>query len=388
MRKWLILLLGTALLAGCGQGGATEPAAVGELPVVQEAVGAMIAEAVIEPAHWSELSFTTGGTVVEVSVDPGDAVAEGDLLVQLDPTDAALAVQEAEAALAAAQAQLAQVKAGARPEEIAEAESRLSDAEAVLSQAEAQRDQLAAGATAAEVAAAQAEVAAAEAEQRAALQQRDRAYEQKDEEVREQADYQLYAANEAVAAARARLDAAQSGAMARLREAGAGVEASSAQREVAQAELDLLKAGVTPEEVAVSVAAVQQAEAALAIARAALERTEIRAPFAGTVTRVDIEVGETAAAGEVIVVLAILDQLQARTVDLTELDVAQLTEGQAAVVKVDALPDVELSGRVARIGLRSVDYRGDVTYPVTVELEENVPGLRWGMTALVEIEVD
>ncbi len=87
-------------------------------------------------------------------------------------------------------------------------------------------------------------------------------------------------------------------------------------------------------------------------------------------------------------VLAILDRLQARTVDLTELDVAQLTEGQAAVVKIDALPDVELSGRVARIGLRSVDYRGDVTYPVTVELEENVPGLRWGMTALVEIEVD
>jgi multidrug efflux pump subunit AcrA (membrane-fusion protein) len=388
MRKWLILLLGAALLSGCGQGGAAEPAAVGELPVVQEAVGAMIAEAVIEPAHWSELSFTTGGTVVEVSVDPGDAVAEGDLLVQLDRTDAELAVQEAEAALAAAQAQLAQVKAGARPEEIAEAESRLSDAGAMLSQAEAQRDQLAAGATAAEVAAAQAEVAAAEAEQRAALQQRDRAYEQKDKEVREQADYQLYAAREAVAAARARLDAAQSGATARLREAGAGVEASSAQQDVARAELDLLKAGVTPEEIAVSVAAVQQAEAALAIAKVALERTEIRAPFAGTVTRVDIEVGETAAPGEVIVVLAILDQLQARTVDLTELDVAQLTEGQAAVVKVDALPDVELGGRVARIGLRAVDYRGDVTYPVTVELEENVQGLRWGMTALVEIEVD
>lgn len=388
MRKWLILLLGAALLAGCGQGGAAEPAAVEEVPVVQEAEGAVIAEAVIEPVHWGELLFTTGGTVVEVLVDPGDTVAEGDLLVQLDPTDGELAVQEAEAALAAAQAQLAQVKAGPRPEEIAEAESRLSDAQAALSQAVAQRDQLTAGATEAEVAAAQAEVAAAEAEQRAALQQRDRAYEQKDKEVREQADYQLYAANEAVAAAQAQLDAAQSGGAARLREAGAGVQASSAQRDVAQAELDLLKAGVTPEEIAVSEAAVQQAEAALAMAKAALERTAIRAPFAGAVTRVDIEVGETAAPGEVVVVLAILDQLQARTVDLTELDVAQVTEGQAAAVKVDALPDVELRGRVARIDLRSVDYRGDVTYPVTVELEENVPGLRWGMTALVELKAD
>jgi hypothetical protein len=35
-----------------------------------------------------------------------------------------------------------------------------------------------------------------------------------------------------------------------------------------------------------------------------------------------------------------------------------------------------------------VDYRGDVTYPVNLEIEETAPGLRWGMTALVEIELD
>jgi hypothetical protein len=43
---------------------------------------------------------------------------------------------------------------------------------------------------------------------------------------------------------------------------------------------------------------------------------------------------------------------------------------------------------VARIGLRSEDYRGDVVYPVIVELDEDAPGLRWGMTAVVEIETD
>jgi HlyD family secretion protein len=90
----------------------------------------------------------------------------------------------------------------------------------------------------------------------------------------------------------------------------------------------------------------------------------------------------------VVLVLATLDQLQARTVDLTELDVARVVEGQVAVVTVDALPDVELRGRVARIELQSEDYRGDVTYPVYVELEEGVAELRWGMTAMVEIEVD
>ena len=91
---------------------------------------------------------------------------------------------------------------------------------------------------------------------------------------------------------------------------------------------------------------------------------------------------------EVLVVLATLDRLLARTADLTELDVARVAEGQAAAVTVDALPDLQLSGYVARIDLQSVDYRGDVTYPVFIELDENAPGLLWGMTAVVEIEVD
>jgi HlyD family secretion protein len=103
---------------------------------------------------------------------------------------------------------------------------------------------------------------------------------------------------------------------------------------------------------------------------------------------VEVDPGDAVTAGEAVVVLATLDQLQARTVDLTELDVARVVEGQVAVVTVDALPGVELTGRVARIGLQSEDYRGDVTYPVYVELEEDVPELRWGMTAMVEIEAD
>ena len=86
--------------------------------------------------------------------------------------------------------------------------------------------------------------------------------------------------------------------------------------------------------------------------------------------------------------LATLDHLLARTVDLTELDVARVTEGMSAVVTVDALPDVEFTGHVIRIGLQAVDYRGDVTYPVYVELDDAAPELRWGMTTMVEIEAD
>ena len=85
--------------------------------------------------------------------------------------------------------------------------------------------------------------------------------------------------------------------------------------------------------------------------------------------------------------LATLDRLQARTVDLTELDVAQVAEGQPVAVTVDALPDLTLAGSVREIALQAGDYRGDVVYDLTVELNDvsDAP-LRWGMTALVEIE--
>ena len=140
MKRWTFLLLaGMLLLTGCSQVKTEEPVPADAVPVVsRDAEGKVVAEAVIEPAHWSELRFTSGGTVVEVLVEPGDEVAAGDLLVRLDPTGAELAVQEAEAALASAEAQLALTEAEPRPEEIAAAEAQLEAALAALSRATAE----------------------------------------------------------------------------------------------------------------------------------------------------------------------------------------------------------------------------------------------------------
>jgi HlyD family secretion protein len=395
MNRWAYLLLvGALLFTGCAQLAVADPTPAGTEPAASQSEDSdrtIIAEAVVEPVRWSDLGFLTDGTVADVLVEEGERVDEGALLVQLDPRDAELRVQQTEAALILARAQLAQVMAGPRREEIVEAEAQLADAASGLARAMAQRDQLGAGALEADVAAAQAEVAGAETEQLVALNRRNDVYDRdrrKDEDARKQADYDLLAANEALTAARLRLEAAQAIGYARLRAAQAGVTLASAQQKEAAARLALLEAGVRAEDVAVSEVMVQQAEAALETARAALEDTELRAPFSGTVTEINVDIGETAAPGDVIVVLATLDRLQVLTTDLIELDVARLREGQPVIVKVDALPDVSLSGRVTRIDLQSVDHHGDVTYPVTVELEETVPELRWGMTAMVEIEAD
>jgi multidrug resistance efflux pump len=137
-------------------------------------------------------------------------------------------------------------------------------------------------------------------------------------------------------------------------------------------------------------ARLQQTELAVAQLELQLQDTELRAPFAGTAVDVEVEAGDQVNPGEVVVVLATLDQLQARTTDLTELDVGRVTVEQPVTVSVDALPDREFAGLVREIALQGQDYRGDVVYAVTVELADPdvAEALRWGMTAMVEIETD
>jgi multidrug efflux pump subunit AcrA (membrane-fusion protein) len=405
IRNGLLMLMVIGLLAGCAGSTATTKTEVAEAlrAPVREDEGAVIAEATIVPAVWSELRFVGDGTVVEVLVEEGDEVAAGDLLVRLDATDAELGVLEAEAALALAEAQLAQVQAGPRQQEITVARARLAAAEVALAQAVAQQDELAAGATDAQIAATRAEIAAARITLRQAEEEHDdtldcvevRKENGEKEKVcpllgptEERARFALEAANDALVVAQVELAALQDGVEPQLRAAQAGVESAAAQREAAQAQLDLVKAGSRPEEIASVEVQVAQAAVAVAAAESALERFELRAPAAGTVTKVTVDVGETAAPGEVVVILASLDQLQARTTDLTELDIARVAEGQSVMVTVDALPGDEFRGRVTRIGEQSADYRGDVTYPVFIALDGDVPGLRWGMTALVEIDTE
>ncbi|WP_202234936.1 efflux RND transporter periplasmic adaptor subunit [Actinacidiphila reveromycinica] len=58
------------------------------------------------------LNFTTGGTLTEVDVKPGDTVKKGQVLAKVDPTAAKETLQQDEASLTAAQASLTKVEEG------------------------------------------------------------------------------------------------------------------------------------------------------------------------------------------------------------------------------------------------------------------------------------
>ena len=429
MRRGIALLVvGVLLLSGCGMlpggDGAGDGSSGGSEAVAEEGFlsldsdASVMAEAVVEPARWTSVGFKGQGEVVEVLVEPGDVVAEGDLLIVLDNTDAVLGAKRAEAAVENAMAQLAIMRAGARPEEVAAIEAQVEAADATLAEVAARRDDLAGGASGADVQGAEAQVGSLALQRRVAYDAYLEALNATCKDVEsggflnigglnigglggigggtkrvcpdpllpEQKRLELAAADAQLAASQAQLDLIRSGAdPAQLRAALAGVSSASAQRDANQAQLDLVLAGPTPEQLAIAEAGIAQAEAALDKAKAALVFTEVRAPFAGTVVAVEADMGNMAVPGQVAVVLATLDELKVRTTDLSELDVAHVAVGNEVLVTVDSLPGEEFTGIVSHVDLQAENSRGEVTYGVTVDLTDagGTP-LRWGMTAWVE----
>jgi multidrug resistance efflux pump len=118
--------------------------------------------------------------------------------------------------------------------------------------------------------------------------------------------------------------------------------------------------------------------------RAALANAEVRAPFDGTITNLDLKVGEFASAGQPVLTIADLSSWVVKTTDLTENDVVNVTQGQTVDVTLDALPGVTLRGKVLSIGQNYTKNLGNVVYEVTVALTDPNPNVRWGLTAQVK----
>ena len=107
------------------------------------------------------------------------------------------------------------------------------------------------------------------------------------------------------------------------------------------------------------------------------------APFDGVIADAPIRAGQYVNAGTPLVMIGAAP-LHIETTDLSEKDVAGIAIGSKAQVSFDALPGVKADGTVSQIAPKSSKTTG-VNYTVTIELGEIPAGLRWGMTALVEV---
>jgi HlyD family secretion protein len=166
----------------------------------------------------------------------------------------------------------------------------------------------------------------------------------------------------------------------------AEIAAAEADIQRAQAQLELVQAGARPETIAAAEAEVAAAEAALEQAKVALAETELKAPSAGEVATLDAKVGEQVNPGTPMVTLADLSEWQIETDDLTELGIVKVQGGDPVMVTFDAIPDLELPGKVVRIKPIGENKMGDMTYTVIIAPDQHDERLRWNMTASVAIE--
>lgn len=381
----------------------------------------VVADAKVVPVQSANLSMSAGGIVKQLSVQEGDIVADGQVLIKLDDAQQRVAVAQAQANVQSAQANLDELLAGARTQEIAQAEAgvvaaqaaynRLANAgspgsiaaaQATVAQAQASLQQVLEGPTEGQLIAATADLKNAEAQLRNATSAYNKIKDQNDVGMRPES-LALEQATIAYEGAKARLADLQNGATpATIAAARAGVnqaqvqldtaknsapmDLASAQAAVdqAQAQLDLVKAGARPEAIQIAEANVAAATASLQNALVALSDTELRAPFGGTIATINTAIGEQVSPGSPVINMADTSNWEIETSDLTEFDVVGIKPGNAVKLTFDAIPDLQLQGTVSRVRPIGEDNRGDTVYKVVVKPTQNDPRLLWNMTAVVE----
>ncbi|MBV7331569.1 efflux RND transporter periplasmic adaptor subunit [Chloroflexi bacterium TSY] len=362
--------------------------------------------------------------VAEIVVNVGDQVQAGDLLITLDTTELERAVllaeleveaarnalarltEEADAAeiavakanLVEAEENLADVLAGPSAEEIAAAQSSLSSAwanynEVQAGPSDAELTQLSADLMKAEVALAEAQRAYDEVAWRNDVGMTSQAADLQDATI----DYEkaLAAYEESMAPAdtstiQSALSSAQD-AQVKLDEllnSPTAAEIATAEANVADAEAALndLLTGPTETDLRDAEINLEKVLIDLQVAYADLDAAKIFAPSDGTVLEINTEVGQRVTQeGTAVVTLADTTQLEL-TIDVAEVDIVQISIGQAATIELDALPDQTFAGVVEYIAPTSDDSSGIVSYGVTIRLtDESLDRVLPGMTAVSTI---
>lgn len=424
----LALIVSLSVVGYALFGGAKEPdySKLESFEVQRQSISATVsATGRIAPKAEISLALKTGGKVAAISVEKGQSVKAGDVLIRLESTDLEFELAQAHAGLSRSRAELARVMRAPRPEEIAAAEAELA-------RAQAEYADLLDGADEEELAAAKAELTSAQAAYKKLLagpDEDDVAIAKVDLErarialEQAQSDYDqvswiggvgalpqalaLQQATYEYEAAKARYNKAVAGptqaeireAEARLARARANLAALEKNPTVAQlkaAEVRLAQARSTlqdlrerprAEEIIIAQAQLEQAQATFEQARLRLEETTLTAPFDGLVSAVNVEIGEQVSPGTPVIGLVDASRFHI-DVNVDEIDIGRLALGQPVSISLEAYRDRKIAGHVSSIAPTASTSEGVISYVVTIEIEPTDVPLRAGMSADAEITTD
>lgn len=286
------------------------------------------------------------GRIIELKVDEGARLMQGDVIALLDTRDTQLQIERAKADRATALAQLRLLQAGSRAEDIRQAQAQVD--------------------------AAQADVTTVEAELKSAQLDLDR-FET------------LLKAN--AGSVKQRDDAQARVDVARERQKGTK-DRERAAREV----LERLRKGSRPEEIEAGRARLAVADAQIAILDKALHDATVVAPVSGVVTQKLVDMGEIVMRGTPLVVITDLDHAWANLF-VPEPAIPRVKLGQAATVHTDAggpgvpgtvtfiSPKAEFTPR----NVQTAEERSKLVYRIKVSVDNRSGVLKSGMPVDAEL---
>lgn len=376
MKKWLTLLIVLAVLTGGGYYYYTRwsaqqaSASLANLQTSQAERGELVATigatGQVRSNQFTLLNWKTTGTVERVSVQVGEPVQAGQKLAELAQTSLPQNIILAQAELVAAQKALDDLYTNAENAAVQALQAISTSAEAVK-KAQYQLDNYI---MPAELQGMQAEEAFDAMQKR--LDQARAAFE----------PYKFYPeSDDKREELKDGLDQAQSDLNAAVKRLEYEYTLHVAQANLVRAREDYekYKDGPSADDVAA-------ARARIAAAQATLNQAWITAPFAGTVTLVDTNVGDQVTMGSQ---AFRIDDLTSLLVDLSvsEVDINQIRPGQDVNMTFDAIRNREYTGAVAEVDRVGSLVQGAVEFIVTVRLKDADEQVRPGMTAAVNVVV-
>ncbi len=336
------------LSAGAKQG-RTQDRPDGAKDVAKESAP-FLQRGVLEAYQQVGLYSRVAGIVKSVSVDVGDRVKRGQVLVELDAPDIQLELKQKMAMVEQAKAETNQARSSIR------AAKAVFDASKAL------------------VLEAEAGVQGARANREARKKQVERAKglwaaKAIDSSVRDEAQEILEAAQSGLAATEAKWQAAK-----------ATVEEATAK--IVRAEADV--------QVALAHAAV--AEADLQRTRGQLDSATIRAPFDGVIVHRAANVGAfSQAAGQInagpLVIVARTDLFRI-VFQVPESLLAKIGKGTAAIIQIDAVPNKRYEGKVSRLAASVDRQTGTVRAEIDLPNAESKVGLLPGLTCTLTFKME
>ena len=325
-----------------------------------------------------QVGSQASGTISALYADFNSTVKKGQVIAQLDPSQAKAQVDQARANLEQARAGLANARAA-----VVNSRAGVSDAQAkgLAARSTVQNNQ-------AGVSGAEANVTVLKAQQDDALSLLKQQESLLKAGVIAQRDYDVAMTayktaeakyNQAVAQLNQAKISEQSSSSAGIAQSQAAVAQSQAQVQQSQAQVQQ------------AAAQVQQAQAALNLAEVNLSHTTITSPIDGVVVSRDVNVGQTVAASlsapTLFTIANDLTQMQV-IANIDQADIGLVEQAKGVKFGVDAFPGKEFEGKIEQMRLNPVNVQNVVTYNVVIDVANPEQKLKPGMTANLTITID